>query len=114
MASKQNRKLSGAILTGAFITPAIMSAAQQNVASADFSQTANEFVGWAKNGLAKHWSNPIGKIGIVSAGIILLGLISWVSYLRFKGSSSSKNVNATTKIDEEVQNYSNAENKKSS
>ena len=86
MASKQNRKLSGAILTGAFITPAIMSAAQQNVASADFSRTAKEFLsgvgGYIAEGVKQ---NPIVGLTTIAGGIVIVAAIGRLLYCSFKG-----------------------------
>ena len=77
MASNKNRKLSGVVLTGALVAPAVMSAAQQNVASADFNSflsSAKEWSSWALNGakqvIKSAWTTTYGKIGLCALAAV--------------------------------------------
>lgn len=79
MASKKNRKLSGVVLTGALVAPAVISAAQQNVASADFLSSLKSWGSWAGNvamkGINAAWSTTYGKIGLCTlAAFALCGI----------------------------------------
>jgi|GEM_PF-6285860 lipoate-protein ligase A len=86
MASKNNRKLSGVVLTGALVAPAVMSAAQQNVASADFLSSLKSWGSWAGNvamkGINAARSTTYGKIGLCTlAAVGLIGLGCALGYL---------------------------------
>jgi|GEM_PF-6598137 len=86
MASKNNRKLSGVVLTGALVAPAVMSAAQQNVASADFLSSLKSWGSWAGNvamkGINAALSTTYGKIGLCTlAAVALCGIAYLVDKL---------------------------------
>lgn len=86
MENKKNRKLSGVILTGTFIAPAVMSAAQQNVASANLGGLLRpESI---KTGLNAAWANPVGRCSILFIGLVgfmALGtIVTKVSVERFE------------------------------
>ena len=77
MANNKNRKLSGVVLTGALVAPAVMSAAQQNVVSADFNSflsSAKEWSSWALNGakqvIKSAWTTTYGKIGLCALAAV--------------------------------------------
>ena len=81
MASKKNRKLGGVVLTGALIAPAVMSAAQQNVASADLSSSLKKFGSWALDGIKAAWSNTYVQYGLIALAIAgFIGLEGLVAY----------------------------------
>ena len=72
MANNKNRKLSGVVLTGALVAPAVMSAAQQNVVSADFSSFLSSAEKWGsviKEGAKSFLNTRAGQITVVVAAV---------------------------------------------
>ena len=91
MANNKNRKLRGAILTGALVAPAVMSAAQQNAVSSvstDLSgwfSSAKELSSWAisgaKQGIEAAWSSTYGKVGLCFLGVF--GIVFLRYFVKF-------------------------------
>ena len=105
MASKKNRKLSGVVLTGALVAPAVMSAAQQNVASADLGSllsSAKKFGSLALKGAGSFFNTMKGQIVAVVA---FVGLGYGLFCLLKKGYEYIRDKTTDTKFDDTAQKY---------